>query len=99
MSCIYAIPFGQADCFVVALDTGNGRRYVLIDGGTRKHGRNDKGHIYYTEDFLKKISPRKAVITSDMDNIKKYSAEWKRILTGTDIYVIEDKIMEIGIEE
>lgn len=63
------------------------------------HGRNDKGHIYYTEDFLKKISPRKAVITSDTGNIKKYSAEWKRILTGTDTYVIEDKIMEIGIEE
>ena len=63
------------------------------------HGRNDKGHIYYTEDFLKKISPRKTVITSDTGNIKKYSAEWKRILTGTDTYVIEDKIMEIVIEE
>ena len=63
------------------------------------HGRNDKGHVYYTEDFLKKISPRKTVITSDTDNIKKYSAEWKRILTGTDTYVIEDKIMEIVIEE
>ena len=48
---------------------------------------------------MKKISPRKAVITSDTDNIKKYSAEWKRILTGTDTYVIEDKIMEIVIEE
>lgn len=63
------------------------------------HGRNDKGHIYYTEDFLKRISPRKVIITSDTDNIKKYSTEWKRILTGTDTYVIEDKMMEIGIEE
>lgn len=35
MSGIYLFPFGQADCFLVELDCGKEKKYVLIDGGSR----------------------------------------------------------------
>ncbi len=35
MSGIYALPFGQADCFLTELEEGGQTTYILIDGGSR----------------------------------------------------------------
>lgn len=41
MSKVYFLPVGEADCFVLALDTPEGQRIVLIDGGGMEDRRLD----------------------------------------------------------
>lgn len=41
MSRVYFLPVGEADCFVLALDTPEGTHTVLIDGGGREDRRID----------------------------------------------------------
>ncbi|MDD6573345.1 MAG: MBL fold metallo-hydrolase [Thermoflexaceae bacterium] len=62
------------------------------------HGRNDKEHVYYTEEFLKKLHPKEVIITSDEKNIEKYEKEWKRILDGIRIHIVNDQNTRILIE-
>lgn len=91
MSCIYAIPFGQADCFVVALDTGNGRRYVLIDGGTRKHGRNEL-RLFLEDNNISSISLL-AVTHMHQDHIGYIPEMTGRLHTETALLPFRAKLM------
>lgn len=40
------------------------------------HGRNDKGHIYFTESFVNQIRPDQIWITNTGENSLKYRGQW-----------------------
>ena len=57
MSRAYFLPVGEADCFVLALDTPDGQRTVLIDGGGLEDRRIDlpawlRAHDIHTIDLM-----------------------------------------------
>ncbi|MBQ1281870.1 MAG: MBL fold metallo-hydrolase [Oscillospiraceae bacterium] len=57
MSRAYFLPVGEADCFVLALDTPEGQRIVLIDGGGLEDRRIDlpawlRAHDIHTIDLM-----------------------------------------------
>ena len=57
MSKVYFLPVGEADCFVLTLDTPEGQRNVLLDGGSLKDRRIDladwlHGHDIHTIDLM-----------------------------------------------
>lgn len=63
------------------------------------HGRNDKGHIYFTKEFMERIHPKEIIITSDQGHIGKYGEEWRMLFYGCDIHIAESEEMGILIDE
>ena len=57
------------------------------------HGRNDKGHIYFTESFVNQIKPKEVLITNTDENILIYQPQWQ----GFSEEILKNVIGEGGI--
>ena len=41
------------------------------------HGRNDKGHVYFTEEFVSDVDPKTILITNTDENVAIYRNAWE----------------------
>lgn len=51
------------------------------------HGRNDKGHVYFTPDFINSLKPETIVITNIDENRRLYGNQWKELENPCHIYI------------
>ena len=49
------------------------------------HGRNDKGHVYFTPDFINSLSPETIIITNTDDNCRLYGTRWNDFWKGCSV--------------
>ena len=53
------------------------------------HGRNDKGHVYYSSEFVKRLRPDKILITNTEENFRK-------IASSTEVFPKESTLIRAG---
>lgn len=55
------------------------------------HGRNDKGHVYFTEQFVNQIKPDQIWITNTGENALIYQEQWKAFSKKSEKKIIGEK--------
>ena len=57
----------------------------VVDAKLSHHGRNDKGHVYFTPDFINSLSPETIIITNTDDNCRLYGTRWNDFWKGCSV--------------
>lgn len=61
------------------------------------HGRNDKGHVYFSSEFVKRLRPDKILITNTEENFRKSASSYEKFLKESILIKAGEKVSEVEI--